>query len=25
VEDLKRRKGEDADSPHRIRFKKLDA
>jgi sulfate-transporting ATPase len=24
VEDLKRRKGEDADSPHRIRFKKLD-
>ncbi|HET9447262.1 MAG TPA: energy-dependent translational throttle protein EttA, partial [Steroidobacteraceae bacterium] len=25
VEDLKRRKGEDADSPHRIRYKKLDA
>ncbi len=25
VEDLKRRKGDDADSPHRIRFKKLDA
>src|SRR5262249_6590720 len=24
VEDLKRRKGEDADSPHRIRFKKLE-
>jgi len=24
VEDLKRRKGDDADSPHRIRFKKLD-
>jgi energy-dependent translational throttle protein EttA len=24
VEDLRRRKGEDADSPHRIRFKKLD-
>jgi sulfate-transporting ATPase len=25
VEDLKRRKGDDADSPHRIRFKKLEA
>jgi energy-dependent translational throttle protein EttA len=25
VEDLKRRKGADADSPHRIRFKKLEA
>ena len=25
VEDLRNRKGEDADSPHRIRFKKLDA
>jgi len=25
VEDLKRRKGEDADSPHRIRYKKLEA
>jgi energy-dependent translational throttle protein EttA len=25
VEDLKRRKGEDADTPHRIRYKKLDA
>jgi energy-dependent translational throttle protein EttA len=25
VEDLKRRKGDDADSPHRIRYKKLDA
>jgi energy-dependent translational throttle protein EttA len=25
VEDLKRRKGDDADTPHRIRFKKLDA
>ncbi len=25
VEDLRKRKGEDADSPHRIRFKKLDA
>ncbi|HKE95731.1 MAG TPA: energy-dependent translational throttle protein EttA, partial [Povalibacter sp.] len=25
VEDLRRRKGEDADSPHRIRYKKLDA
>jgi energy-dependent translational throttle protein EttA len=24
VEDLKRRKGDDADSPHRIRFKKLE-
>jgi energy-dependent translational throttle protein EttA len=24
IEDLKRRKGEDADSPHRIRYKKLD-
>ncbi len=25
VEDLKRRKGDDADSPHRIRYKKLEA
>jgi ATP-binding cassette ChvD family protein len=25
VEDLRRRKGDDADSPHRIRYKKLDA
>jgi hypothetical protein len=25
VEDLKRRKGDDADAPHRIRYKKLDA
>jgi sulfate-transporting ATPase len=25
VEDLRRRKGEDADTPHRIRYKKLDA
>jgi ATP-binding cassette ChvD family protein len=25
VEDLKRRKGEEADSPHRIRYKKLEA
>jgi sulfate-transporting ATPase len=25
VEDYKRRKGEDADTPHRIRYKKLDA
>jgi energy-dependent translational throttle protein EttA len=25
VADLKRRKGEDADTPHRIRYKKLDA
>jgi ATP-binding cassette ChvD family protein len=25
IEDLKRRKGDDADSPHRIRYKKLDA
>jgi sulfate-transporting ATPase len=25
VEDLRRRKGEDADMPHRIRYKKLDA
>jgi energy-dependent translational throttle protein EttA len=25
AEDLKRRKGDDADSPHRIRYKKLDA
>jgi energy-dependent translational throttle protein EttA len=25
VEDLKRRKGDDADSPHRIRFKRLEA
>jgi ATP-binding cassette ChvD family protein len=25
IEDLKRRKGEDADMPHRIRYKKLDA
>jgi energy-dependent translational throttle protein EttA len=25
IEDLKRRKGDDADSPHRIRFKKLEA
>ncbi len=25
VEDLRKRKGEDADSPHRIRYKKLDA
>ena len=25
IEDLKRRKGEDADTPHRIRYKKLDA
>jgi ATPase subunit of ABC transporter with duplicated ATPase domains len=25
VEDLKRRKGDDADTPHRIRYKKLDA
>jgi hypothetical protein len=25
VEDLKRRKGADADTPHRIRYKKLAA
>jgi ATP-binding cassette ChvD family protein len=25
IEDLRRRKGDDADSPHRIRYKKLDA
>jgi ATPase subunit of ABC transporter with duplicated ATPase domains len=25
IEDLKRRKGEDADMPHRIRYKKLEA